>query len=162
MVEGTTRRRAPHAATSPRRTGTVLDHDDLDFSADRLHDGIGRDALRLRYLPEVDLATGAVVAAEALVRWQHPTRGLLLPDSFIDVAESTSAITELGRWVLRNACADLSRWRSHGIGRSATLRVNVAPAELTSPDFAGTVADTLAEFGIDGPSVCLEITERAM
>ncbi|MBS9533482.1 bifunctional diguanylate cyclase/phosphodiesterase [Mycobacterium sp. M1] len=127
-----------------------------------LYGGIGRDALRLRYLPEVDLTTGAVVAAEALVRWQHPTWGLLLPDSFIDVAESTSAITELGHWVLRNACADLSRWRSHGIGRSATLRVNVAPAELTSPDFAGTVADTLAEFGIDGPSVCLEITERAM
>ena len=79
-----------------------------DFRNDvelHLRGGIESGALVLHYLPEVDLRTGAVVATEALVRWNHPTRGLLLPDSFITVAEQTNLAGELGRLVLRLACA---------------------------------------------------------
>ena len=121
---------------------------------------IDNEALLLHYLPEVDLWSGAIVAVEALVRWQHPERGLLLPDAFIGVVESTNLAAELGRWVMRSACADLSRWRSHGVGQNAMLRVNVSPAQLVSRGFVRSVADIIEEFGIDGSSVCLEITER--
>ena len=65
-------------------------------------------ALVLHYLPEIDMRTGEVLATEALVRWEHPTRGLLFPDSFISVAESINLAGELGRWVVRAACADFS------------------------------------------------------
>jgi diguanylate cyclase len=123
---------------------------------------IDSDALLLHYLPEVDLWSGAIVAAEALVRWRHPERGLLLPDAFIGVVESTDLAGELGRWVMRSACADLNQWRSHGVGQNAMLRINVSPAELVSRGFVRSVADTMEEFGIEGSSVCLEITERAV
>ena len=127
-----------------------------------LRGDIGSGALLLHYLPEVDLWSGAILAAEALVRWQHPERGLLLPDAFLGVVESTNLAAELGRWVMRSACADLNRWRSRGVGQNAMLRINVSPAQLVSRGFARSVADILGEFGIDGSSVCLEITERAV
>ena len=123
---------------------------------------IDSEALLLHYLPEVDLWSGAIVAVEALVRWRHPERGLLLPDAFIGVVESTNLATELGLWVMRSACADLSRWRSHGVGQNAMLRINVSPSQLVSCGFVRSVADIIEEFGIDGSSVCLEITERAV
>jgi diguanylate cyclase len=123
---------------------------------------IDSEALLLHYLPEVDLWSGAIVAVEALVRWRHPERGLLLPDAFIGVVESTNLAPELGRWVMRSACADLSRWRSHGVGQNAMLRINVSPTQLVSCGFVRSVADIIEEFGIAGSSVCLEITERAV
>jgi diguanylate cyclase (GGDEF)-like protein len=127
-----------------------------------LHGDVDSDALVLHYLPEVDLWTGAIVATEALVRWRHPARGLLLPDSFIGVAESMNLAGDLDRWVLRTACAEFSGWRSRGVDQGASLRVNVSPLQLTSPWFVGMVADTIAEFGMDDGSLCLEITERAV
>jgi diguanylate cyclase (GGDEF)-like protein len=127
-----------------------------------LQASIDNDALVLHYLPEVDLLTGAILGAEALVRWRHPTRGLLLPDSFIGVAESTNLAAELGRWVMRNACAEFSRWRSQGVGRDVTLRINVSPRQLVLPGFVRTLAEIIDEFGIHADSVCLEITERAV
>ncbi len=127
-----------------------------------LQAGIDSDALLLHYLPEFDLLTGEILGAEALVRWRHPTRGLLLPDSFIGVAESTNLAGELGRWVMRTACAEFSRWRSHGVAQNATLRINVSAAQLTASGFVSDVADIIREFGINADSVCLEITERAV
>lgn len=120
---------------------------------------IDTGALVLHYLPEIDLRTGEVLAAEALVRWQHPTRGLLLPDSFIGVAESINLAGDLGRWVMRAACTEFSMWRAKGIGRDIVLRLNVSPVQLVAEGFADAVADTLADFGLSGESICLEITE---
>ncbi|BBZ35590.1 hypothetical protein AWB99_13960 [Mycolicibacterium confluentis] len=116
-------------------------------------------ALVLHYLPEIDVCTGDVLATEALVRWQHPTRGLLFPDSFIGVAESINLAGELGRWVMRTACAEFGRWRSKGVGLNAVLRVNVSPVQLVAEGFADTVGEILREFDLSGDSVCLEITE---
>jgi diguanylate cyclase (GGDEF)-like protein len=162
--------RADEAVLAAKRGGgnQVVVSDDLSLkrlfrNEIQLHQGdIDREALLLHYLPEVDLQTGATVAAEALVRWRHPTQGLLLPDSFIGVAESINLAGELGQWVLRNACADLSRWRSRGVGRNAALRIKVSPLQLAGRGFVQSVAQTIEEFGIDAGSLCLEITERAL
>lgn len=163
--------RADEAVLAAKRDGGDRVAVSDDFSTKRrlrndvelhLQGDIDRDALVLHFLPEVDLWTGAVVAAEALVRWQHPSRGLLLPDSFIGVAESMNLAGPLGRWVLRDACAQFSQWHLRGVGRNATLRVNVSPLQLTTRGFARAVADTIEEFSIDAGSVCLEITERAV
>ncbi|MGB9225117.1 putative bifunctional diguanylate cyclase/phosphodiesterase [Mycobacterium sp.] len=165
-------RRADEAALTAKRAGgnqvavctddisrNVVFRNDIEL---HLQAGIDSDALLLHYLPEVDLLTREILGAEALVRWRHPTRGLLLPDSFIGIAESTNLAGELGRWVMRSACAEFSRWRSHGVGQNITLRINVSPSELVMPGFVRTVADIIDEFGINADSVCLEITERAV
>jgi diguanylate cyclase (GGDEF)-like protein len=119
-------------------------------------------ALLLHYLPEVDMRTGEILAAEALVRWQHPTRGLLSPESFIGVAESINLAGELGRWVMRSACAEFAKWRSHGVARDTVLRLNVSPVQLVTDGFVDTVAEIIDEFGLDGGSLCLEITENVV
>ena len=165
-------RRADEAVLTAKRAGgnqIAVFTDDMSLkSAFRndielhLQSDIGSEALLLHYLPEVDLWTGAVVAAEALVRWRHPIWGLLLPDSFIGVAESSNLAGELGRWVMRTACAEFSRWRANGVGQGAILRINVSPVQLITRGFVRSVADTIEEFGIDAASVCLEITERAV
>jgi diguanylate cyclase (GGDEF)-like protein len=123
---------------------------------------IDDESLLLNYQPEVDLWSGAILAVEALVRWRHPTRGLLLPGSFIGIVESTNLASDLGRWVMRSACAEFSRWRSNGIPAATSLRINVSPVQLAARGFVDNVADTIEEFGIDAGSVCLEITERAV
>ncbi len=122
----------------------------------------GNGALVLHYLPEVDMRTGTILGTEALVRWQHPTRGLLLPGAFIGVAESVNLGGKLGRLVMRTACAEFSQWRSRGRGGDAVLRINVSPVQLVTDGFVGTVAETLEEFGLDGAAVCLEITESVV
>ncbi|MGO8768424.1 MAG: putative bifunctional diguanylate cyclase/phosphodiesterase [Mycobacterium sp.] len=165
-------RRADEAALTAKRAGgnqvAVCTNDisrNVVFRKDielHLQAGIDSDALLLHYLPEVDLLTRVILGAEALVRWRHPTRGLLLPDSFIGVAESTNLAADLGRWVMRSACAEFSRWQSNGVGQGAILRINVSPVQLITRGFVRSVADTIEEFGIDGRSVCLEITERAV
>jgi diguanylate cyclase (GGDEF)-like protein len=127
-----------------------------------LQSAIENGALVLHYLPEVDMRTGEILAFEALVRWQHPTRGLLSPNAFIGVAESINFAGELGRWVMRAACAEFRRWRSKGIGEDAVLRINVSPVQLVTEGFVETVASIIDEFGLDGGSVCLEITESVV
>jgi len=164
--------RADEAALKAKRAGgdqvavctgdissNVVFRNDIEL---HLRAGIDSDALLLHYLPEVDLVTGVILGAEALVRWRHPKRGLLLPDSFIDVAESTNLAGELGRWVMRSACAEFSRWRSNGVAGNLTLRINVSPRQLVIPGFVRTVADIIDEFGINADSVCLEMTERVL
>jgi diguanylate cyclase (GGDEF)-like protein len=164
-------RRADEAVLAAKRAGgnriTVASDNSLKrlFRNDiKLHSqgDIDSDALLLDYLPEVDLWTGAIVAAEALVRWRHPELGVLLPDSFIGVAESMNLAGDLDRWVLRTACAEFSSWRARGTGQDAVLRVNVSPLQLTMPGFVRMVTETIDEFGMDDRSLCIEITERAV
>ncbi|HUO40496.1 MAG TPA: EAL domain-containing protein, partial [Mycobacterium sp.] len=134
-------------------------HNDIEL---HLQGVIESGSLVLHYLPEVDMRSGEILASEALVRWQHPTRGLLSPDSFIGVAESINLAGELGRWVMRTACAEFGRWRAGGVARDAVLRLNVSPVQLVGEGFVAQVADILTEFGLDGASVCLEITENVV
>lgn len=138
-----------------------------------LQDVIENGALLLNYLPEIDMRTGRLLATEALVRWDHPTRGLLPPAAFIGIAESINLAGELGRWVLRTACREFARWRDDfraataGTGEAGDrddfeLRVNVSPVQLVTDGFAESVAGILDEFGLDRGSVCLEITENVV
>ncbi len=119
-------------------------------------------AFDLHYLPEFDMRTGEILATEALIRWRHPTRGLLMPDSFMGVVESINLAGKLGRLVMRSACAQFSYWHDRGLGRDVVMRINVSPAQLVTDGFVAMVAATLDEFVLDAGSVCLEITENVV
>jgi diguanylate cyclase (GGDEF)-like protein len=127
-----------------------------------LQDVIEDDGLVLHYLPEVDLRSGEVLGVEALVRWPHPTRGLLSPGSFIGLAESVNLAGALGRWVMQTACRHFADWRASGLAEHVLLRINVSPVQLVSADFASTVGPILDEFGIPGSSVCFEFRESVV
>jgi diguanylate cyclase (GGDEF)-like protein len=132
--------------------------DDIELHLEETIAG-DNDALVLHYLPEFDIRTGEVLGTEVLIRLQHPTHGLLMPDSFISVAESINLAGKLGRRVMHSACAQLSEWRSRGIGREAVVRVNVSPVQLVADGIVDTVASNLNEFGLEASALCLEITE---
>jgi diguanylate cyclase len=119
-------------------------------------------ALVLHYLPEFDMLTGEILGTEALIRWRHPTRGLLLPDSFMGVVESINLAGKLGRLVMRSACAQFSYWHKRGLGRDVVLSINVSPGQLVTDGFVAMVAATLEEFVLDASTVCLEITENVV
>lgn len=124
-----------------------------------LRDGIESGAFVVYYQPEVDLRTGEVVAVEALVRWNHPTRGMLPPSAFMPVAESSNLAAVLGRKVLQDSCAQLQQWKAKGLARDVKLRVNVSPVQRVADGFADHVARVLAEFELDPASLSLEFTE---
>jgi diguanylate cyclase (GGDEF)-like protein len=128
-----------------------------------LHRALDRGELVLHYQPQVALGAGGPTGVEALVRWRHPERGLIPPGEFIGVAEECSLIVPLGRWVLREACAQLARWQRAG-GRMAglTMSVNLSTRQLMQPDLVDDVAAILADAGVDPAQVCLEITETAV
>lgn len=118
--------------------------------------------LVLHYLPEIDMRTGEVLGTEALMRWQHPTLGLLMPDSFITLADAMPLAEKLGRLVMRAACAQFADWQAQGPVRDAVLRVNVSPVQLIAEGIVESVAATLTEFGMRAGVLCLEITERVV
>jgi len=111
------------------------------------------------FQPEVSLQTGAVLGAEALVRWQHPEKGLLAAATFIEVAEETGLVVEMGAQVLRDACAEAASWTN---SPETMIRVNFAAAQLQRSETVDLVAATLAEFDLAPERLCVEITESAM
>ncbi len=127
-----------------------------------LRAAIENDALLLHFQPEIDLTTGRITAVEALVRWLHPTRGMIPPADFVGIAESVNLATELGRWVLNEACRTYASWRQRLGGSTITLRVNVSPAQLVSRDFIRVVETTLARHAMSPADLCIEITEVAV
>jgi diguanylate cyclase (GGDEF)-like protein len=116
----------------------------------------------LHYQPEVDLRTGDVVGAEALVRWNHPERGLVSPLEFIPEAEASGLIHPLGRWILREACASAAAWPRGPLGQRRGVSVNLSASQLLQPGLAREVARTLAETGLPARDLCLEVTESAL
>jgi diguanylate cyclase (GGDEF)-like protein len=125
-----------------------------------LQRGIEHDEFVVHYQPIVDLADGRTVAFEALLRWQHPERGLIGPDEFIPVAEATGLIVPLGRWVLETACRQLVRWVADGQAtRAAVMTVNLSPAQLRHPDIVEHVRGALGTSGLAAANLILEVTE---
>jgi diguanylate cyclase (GGDEF)-like protein len=121
------------------------------------------DQLRLVYQPIVALDTGQVAGVEALVRWQHPERGLIAPGEFIEIAEENGAILPIGRWVLREACQHAGNWQREGLTpRGIFLCVNVSAREVQQADFVDAVRTTLEEASMEPASLMLEITETAL
>ncbi|MCW2681850.1 MAG: hypothetical protein JWM62_3251 [Frankiales bacterium] len=114
--------------------------------------------LVMHYQPVVEVATGRPVAAEALVRWHHPERGLLCPSDFIPLAEASGVIVDLGAWVVREVVRQLVRWQ----GRALTLGVNLSPRQLAGEDLLVLVRDLLAASGVPGHRLVVEVTESAL
>ena len=134
--------------------------DDVEF---HLGSAILQDALTLHYQPEVDLRSGRIIGVEALVRWQHPTRGLLFPDAFVETAESANLAGALNRWVLRRAAEQWVTWHDTGvIDAGFGMRVNVSPVQLVSINFVDDVAAIVNDVGIDPKALCIEITEHVL
>lgn len=119
------------------------------------------DQFTLHYQPNVDSRTGKVVGSEALIRWESPERGLVLPGEFIPIAEECGLIVPIGEWVLRKACAQASAWRDSGRAPSR-VAVNLSPLQFRRPDFANTVISILDESGLDPRDLELEITENVV
>ncbi|MBN2885526.1 MAG: EAL domain-containing protein [Chromatiaceae bacterium] len=122
---------------------------------------IERDELRLHYQPQIDLESGALIGLEALVRWQHPERGMVPPNDFIPFAEESGLVTRLGDWVLREACRQLSAWLREGRG-PAQIAVNVSAVQLCRGDLLGSVRAALDASGLDPARLELELTESSL
>jgi EAL domain-containing protein (putative c-di-GMP-specific phosphodiesterase class I) len=119
--------------------------------------------LRLHYQPIVSLADESLIGFEALVRWQHSERGLVSPMDFIPVAEETGLITSIGRWVLREACRQMSEWKRQDASAAPLfISVNLSGKQFTQPDLLGQVTRILEETGLDPRSLKLEITETVV
>lgn len=128
-----------------------------------LRRAISQQELRLYYQPIVSLTTGQITGFEALVRWQHPTRGLVSPAEFIPVAEETGLIVPIGEWVLREACISAKKWQqAYPTQKPLTMSVNLSGRQFVQPDLIETIDHILREAGVERESLKLEITESAI
>jgi diguanylate cyclase (GGDEF)-like protein len=156
-----------HAKAQGRNT---FQHYDpvMDLDSDRrlaletaLRRALDRGELRLVYQPKVDTLTGDITAVEALLRWQHPQHGLLLPGEFISLAEEIGLIVEIGAWVMREACRQNRAWQDAGLP-PVRMAVNVSGYQLQQKDLLPSIAAILVETGLESRWLELEITETVV
>lgn len=126
-----------------------------------LETAVQQDQFTLYYQPVMELRTRALRGVEALVRWDHPERGVVPPAEFIPLAESTGLILPLGRWVLREAVEQAKRWQDQ-FGAEFTMSVNISPRQLDDKDLVGTVAEALRAFELAPGTLTLEVTESVL
>lgn len=122
---------------------------------------IEEQQFRLHYQPMVELASGRIVGAEALIRWNHPTLGIQRPDHFIPLAEQSGLIVPLGAWILRDAVLGLRRWQSSG-GARPSVAINISAAQLQRGDLLALLDEMLADGDVDPGQIELELTESAL
>ena len=127
-----------------------------------LQRALDRGEFEVHYQPIWELGARTLTGAEALVRWRHPVRGLLLPTEFIPAAEQTGLIVPLGSWVLTQACAQMKSWHGSFPGRDLSISVNLSPRQLLEPDLVDEVRAILRDTGLEPGSLTLEITEGAL
>ncbi|MDR5900301.1 EAL domain-containing protein [Halomonas vilamensis] len=123
-----------------------------------LQQALAEDQLELHFQPKVDLATGTLIACEALLRWNHPKRGLVSPGEFIPIAEQSQLIAPIGDWVLRRACQHLREWRDAGL-EPVRVAVNVSVIQFQASDFASRVRTVLEQSDVAPEELALEVTE---
>jgi diguanylate cyclase (GGDEF)-like protein len=126
-----------------------------------LHKALDNDEFCLHYQPQIDLRTGALVGAEALLRWNNPELGQVPPAAFIPVAEECGLIVPIGEWVLREACRRNVSWQESGLA-GLSVSVNISPRQFNRPNFEATVAASLEDSGLDGRFLCIELTETCV
>jgi diguanylate cyclase (GGDEF)-like protein len=149
-----------HAVFEPSMSRQTIERIDLEND---LRSGIERGELRLHYQPLIDLATDRIVGFEALVRWQHPVRGLIPPLSFIPLAEESGLILPLGRWVLENACRQAQAWQNALPGGAPLfMSVNLSAREFAQSGLVEDVRDILDRTGLDPAALEIEITESVL
>ena len=127
-----------------------------------LRQAVEREEFELHYQPIVDLASAKLLGFEALVRWRHPRRGLVAPSEFIPLAEQTGLIVPLGRWVIREAVAQLARWRDLLPRESLTMAVNLSGRQVADPRLLEDIQATIAEHGLTAGALKLELTESVL
>jgi len=127
----------------------------------KLHRALDRDELRLHYQPRIAIDTRHACGFEALLRWHDPEQGMIAPSSFIPVAEDSSLIVPIGKWVLREVCRQHMAWRAAGYA-PLPIAVNLSPREFRQPDLVDTVARALADSGMEARYLALEITEGTL
>ena len=125
---------------------------------DDLRKAIKHNEFVLHYQPQVNLATGKVVGMEALIRWQHPERGMVPPNLFIGVAEETGLICAIGDWVIRTACAQNMAWQRAGFGH-LRIAINLSARQFAQRDLVGSIAGVLEETGMNAHDLEIELTE---
>ena len=126
-----------------------------------LRRAIEREELQLHYQPKVSLLTGRILGAEALIRWKHPTLGMVSPVRFIPIAEETGLIVDIGRWVMAQACQQLRRWGDAGLP-PVSVSVNVSPAQFSRSSLLKDVKQLLASTKVDPKTLVLEVTEGVL
>jgi diguanylate cyclase (GGDEF)-like protein/PAS domain S-box-containing protein len=142
--------------------GVVSNSVDLPLSEqEELRQAIIANQLFLLYQPQVDVATGRITGLEALVRWNHPTKGVIPPVNFIPLAEETGLIVPLGLWVLNEACRQARAWQDMGL-TPRTIAVNVSPKQFADPDFASHVAEAIDRHRLNARWLELEVTESVI
>jgi EAL domain-containing protein (putative c-di-GMP-specific phosphodiesterase class I) len=141
----------------PSMHATVAERLSLDQD---LRQAVVRGELRLLLQPLIAMDSGAIVGCEALVRWQHPTRGMVMPDAFIPLAEETGMISDIDAWVLRAACAQVARWRVSGLA-DLILAVNASGRDLGRGELVDRVSAALLESGFPSDRLEVEITESS-
>jgi diguanylate cyclase (GGDEF)-like protein len=154
MYEAKSKGKARFELFEPSMAAAILRRHDLK---EELAKALEREQIVVQYQPIVDLVTGQIAAAEALVRWEHPVRGLVPPSDFVPLAEETGLIVPLGRYVLREACVQAARW-----GDTLRMHVNLSVGELLHPDLVGHVREAVADSGIQPSQLVLEITESQL
>src|SRR5207253_7205329 len=122
-----------------------------------MRDALANGGFELHYQPLIDVASGEPSGFEALLRWHHPQRGLVMPAEFIPLAEETGLIVPLGEWVLRTACAEAAKWPAN-----LRIAVNLSPAQFRSKKLVPVVLDALATSGIAARRLELEVTETVI
>jgi EAL domain-containing protein (putative c-di-GMP-specific phosphodiesterase class I) len=158
---------ALYKAKAVGKGGYVLFESAMQTAAqDRIHlemdlaDALEADQLFLAYQPMLDLKDKRVVGVEALVRWRHPTRGVMAPDAFIPIAEDSGLIVPIGRWVLERACLQAAAWQESG--HAISISVNVSARQLERAEFVEEVRAALRDSGLDAAALTLEITETVL
>jgi diguanylate cyclase (GGDEF)-like protein len=122
-----------------------------------LRNALARDQLRLHYQPVVRIDDGHILGYEALIRWEHPERGVVMPNDFIPIAEDSGLIVQIGEWVIRQALDDLQMWPE-----DKTVAVNLSPVQMRSPSLISTLVNAIATTGVDAARICFEITETVL
>ena len=160
MYRAKSRGKGRYAVFEPGMHTAIVERLELEVDLKR---ALEREELVVVYQPIFSLVTGSVTGVEALVRWHHPTRGIVMPESFVPLAEESGLIGELGRWVLRKACHQGALWRAKYPGHPGLgIGVNVSGAQLREPGLVQEVSDALAESQLEATGLTLEITETAL
>ncbi len=135
-------------------------HQKLELET-QLKQAIGNNELLLHYQPKVEAHSHKIVGLEALVRWQHPTEGMIPPGKFIALAEESSLIDDIGGWVLKSACQQMAKWHTAGT-KNIVISINLSPHQLKRQDIVALVKETLKETQIESKFLELELTESAL
>jgi EAL domain-containing protein (putative c-di-GMP-specific phosphodiesterase class I) len=151
--------KAHYEVFAPEMYTAVVDRIDM---AQELAAAVDNGELRLHYQPVISLKDGSLAGVEALLRWQHPKRGLLSPADFLEIAESTGAIVPIGAWVVETACRQAKEWKARLGMRPFRVSVNLSPVQVFQADVVTMVSGALSRSGLDGSDLVLELTEEVL